>query len=403
MKLVHFGAGGIGRSFIGQLFSLAGWEVVFIDINRSIIDELNRRGQYTVEIRDRENRTLVIKNVRGVHAGDLKKVKDEIVDADLLSTAVGKTAIASVIKPIAEGIKKRRELYHSRPIDIIICENMIGAASFFRQALASYLPENFPVDQWIGLVETSIGKMVPIMKSEDRKKDPLLVYAEAFNTLIVDEGGFRGKFPHIPGIEAKKNMKAWVDKKLYIHNMGHAVLSYTSFAMFPQYRFVWEAVSDPGLYKVTRGAMWEAGRALLGEYTDEFKRSDLENDIDDLLMRFGNRALGDTIYRAGKDLYRKLGPDDRLIGAIKLCLKHSISVDFICLGVASALFFRAVDENGNMFEKDLRFHEREASLGVDHVLKSICKIEEKEVVESVRHYYSEIASGKRKIDEIINL
>jgi mannitol-1-phosphate 5-dehydrogenase len=398
MKLVHFGAGGIGRSFIGQLFSLAGWEVVFIDINRSIIDELNRRGQYTVEIRDRENRPIIVENVRGVHAQDLKKVSDEIVDADLLSTAVGKSAVANIIKPIAEGIKKRMDIYPSRPIDIIICENMIGAAYFFRESLARHLPVDFPVDRYVGLVETSIGKMVPTMSSEERRKDPLLVYAEAFNTLIVDGRGFRGKFPQVPGIEAKQNMKAWVDKKLYVHNMGHAVLSYTSFVFFPQYRFVWEAISNAKLYEITRLAMWEVGMALLGEYPDEFTKRFLEKDINDLLSRFGNRALGDTIYRAGKDLYRKLSPDDRLVGAIKLCLKHSISVDFICLGVASALFFRAVDENGNMFEQDLQFHEREVSRGVDHVLKNICKIEEKEVVDIVKGYYHEIVKGEKEIE-----
>ncbi|UCB45214.1 MAG: mannitol-1-phosphate 5-dehydrogenase [Spirochaetota bacterium] len=401
MKLVHFGAGGIGRSFIGQLFSRAGWEIVFVDIDKNIVNELNRRGRYTVKIRDKKKESIVVKNVRGVQAQDSKKVRDEITEADLLSTAVGKTAVPSIVKTIAEGIIKRRELNPLKPIDIIICENMINAASFFRKSLASYLPENFPIDEFIGLVETSISKMVPIMSSRERKKDPLLVYAEAYNTLIVDERGFKGNFPRIPGIEAKQNMKAWVDKKLYIHNLGHAVLSYTSFVFFPHYKYVWEAVSDSKLHRITKEAMWEAGRALLAEYPDEFRSSDIEKDIDDLLLRFGNRVLGDTLYRAGKDLYRKLGSDDRLIGAIKLCLKHLVSVDNICLGIACALFFKAVDENGNMFEQDLMFHKKEVSRGVDHVLSHVCNIKDKDVVDNVKRYYSELTKEERDIDEIM--
>ncbi len=52
MKLVQLGAGNIGRSFIGQIFSRAGWEVVFVDIDSAVIDELNRKRRYTVEVRD---------------------------------------------------------------------------------------------------------------------------------------------------------------------------------------------------------------------------------------------------------------------------------------------------------------------------------------------------------------
>ena len=49
-KAVMYGAGNIGRGFIGQLFSESGYEVAFIDVNREIIDQLNRDGQYPVGV-----------------------------------------------------------------------------------------------------------------------------------------------------------------------------------------------------------------------------------------------------------------------------------------------------------------------------------------------------------------
>lgn len=54
-KLVLFGAGKIGRSFIGQLFSASDYEVVFIDINPVVIDQLNQRRSYQVVIKNNES------------------------------------------------------------------------------------------------------------------------------------------------------------------------------------------------------------------------------------------------------------------------------------------------------------------------------------------------------------
>lgn len=400
MKLVHFGAGRIGRSFIGQLFSRAGWEVVFVDVDRRIIAELNRRKQYRVVVKDKEGGVIVVRNVRGVHADDLERVSEEIAGADLLSTAVGKSALTMIAVPIARGIIRRHESSPERAVDIILCENMKDAALFFRDTVAEHLPEGFPIDSAAGFVETSIGKMVPLMSAEEREKDPLLVYAERYNTLIVDRNGFKNEVPVIPGLKPKSLMKAWVDRKLYIHNLGHAVLAYTSYALFPDYIYMWQAVSNEALRAVTKGAMWESGRALMAQYPHEFDTKSIGSHIDDLLERFGNRALGDTVYRVGMDLYRKLGPDDRLIGGVKLCLKHHIRPDFISLGAASAMFFRAAGEDGRMFERDRRFFEQELSRGIDHVLTHVCGLEDRETRRVVASYYDSISKGGLDIERL---
>lgn len=115
MKLVQFGAGNIGRSFIGQIFSKAGWEVVFVDIDPAVIEALNGKRRYTVVVKDRVEETIVVQNVRGVLASDPEAVSAQIAGADLLATAVGQGALPRVIKAIAAGILERRRLSPAAP------------------------------------------------------------------------------------------------------------------------------------------------------------------------------------------------------------------------------------------------------------------------------------------------
>jgi mannitol-1-phosphate 5-dehydrogenase len=373
MKLVQIGAGNIGRSFIGQLFSRAGYEVVFIDIDDVLVDALNARRCYTVEIRDVSPETLVIGNVRAVHGRDVTAAAEELATADITATAVGPEALPHVCPMLASALVRRREL-GSGPIDVVICENMRHAAAFMREELAAHLPPDFPLDDAVGLVETSIGKMVPIMTPEQRAADPLLVFAEAYNTLIVDGTAFKCGVPDVAGIEPKTNMKAWVDEKLFVHNLGHALLAYLGYLLIPDVHFVWQAVEHPSVGKAAREGMWESGRALMAEYPDELDEATQAQQIHGLLQRFANRALGDTIYRVGRDLQRKLAPDDRLIGALRLDAEHGVAAPMTTLGAAAAMLFRAVDDDGHMFPRDAEFAEQIYTRGPEHVLRTVCKL-----------------------------
>ena len=64
------------------------------------------------------------------------------------------------------------------------------------EELGRYLPHDYPLNELVGLVETSIGKMVPIMSQKDLEEDPLQVFAEPYNTLIVSKKGFKNPIPH---------------------------------------------------------------------------------------------------------------------------------------------------------------------------------------------------------------
>jgi mannitol-1-phosphate 5-dehydrogenase len=346
---------------------------------------------------------LLVTNVRGIHGGDTAAVSLEVSEADLVATAVGKKALPYIMQPIAEGLMRRLKEHPSRPLDIVICENIRNGARVFSEGLRRHLPPEYAFDENVGLVETSIGKMVPIMSERDRSEDPLRVYAEAYNTLIVDRKGFRGAVPDVPGLEAMDAIGAYVDRKLFIHTMGHAVLGYVSCVFRPHLRYVWEAARDDAIRSITKRAMWESGNALLREHPDEFDKKDIGEHIEDLLLRFQNVALGDTIFRVGRDLYRKLGHDDRLVGALLLCLKHGIRPNHIALALACAFFFDAVGEDGRPFEADVEFRVNEFSKGIDHLLESICGIENEEERSLVRKYFATLESGDRDIQRYLTI
>jgi len=374
-KFVQFGAGNIGRSFLGQLFSRAGFEVVFIDVDDVLVEALNKRRAYTIEIRDESPAILHIENVRALHGRDVEACARELLDCRLAGTAVGANAVPHILPTIARGLQLRWDQGNG-PLDIIIAENIHNAAAMFAEGLKALLPAGFPLHEAVGLVETSIGKMVPIMPEEIRRRDPLLVYAEAFNTLICDARGFRNPIPEVPGLEPKANMRAYVDRKLFVHNLGHACCAYYAFVEKPTLVYVWEAISDPLVGEGTRRAMWESGRALIAAYPEEFDEANIGEHIEDLLRRFANRALGDTIYRVGRDLPRKLSRDDRLVGALLFDLHHGVPEPmFTAHGIAAGFLFRARDDAGRLFDADERFVREDFPLGIEHLLSKVCGLE----------------------------
>jgi mannitol-1-phosphate 5-dehydrogenase len=376
-KLVLFGAGKIGRSFIGQLFSIGGYEVVFIDIYKPVIDELNLRGNYNIIIKSERDEIINIRNVRGVHADDEHKVVHEVATAGILAVSVGLNGLKKIFPMLAKGLLERYKTDNKYALDIVIAENMRNADALFHSELEKLLPEFYPIDNLLGLIETSIGKMVPIMQKKDIQEDMLQIFAEPYNTLILNKKGFKNPIPDIKGLAPKENMKAWVDRKLFIHNLGHSAASYIGYVHNPGFIYLYEALAIREVFDQVRAIMVQSSEVLFHKYPDDFTRKDLNDHIDDLLSRFQNKALGDTIFRVGSDLFRKLGPEDRLCGAIRSAISFNKPYDKILYALVCGFHFRAKDEEGNMLKDDLKFAELYMK-GIEAVLTTVCGFDKKE-------------------------
>ncbi len=395
-SIVVFGAGKIGRSFIGQLFGCGGYQVVFVDVDQTLIDRLNQKGCYRVVIKGEKEEEIVVPNVRAISAQDKGKVTEAVSIAGILAVSVGKNALEKIIPVITKGLLQREKNYPGTPLDIILAENMRSAADFFREQLLENLPSGFPVETLVGLVETSIGKMVPIIPQPELEKDPLVVFAEPYNTLILDRKGFKSPIPEIRGLAPKNNIKAWVDRKAFIHNLGHATAAYYGHFLHPEAVYMYEVLDDSEVFRFTRATMLQSANILRIAYPEEFTASELEDHIDDLIYRFRNKALQDTIFRVGQDLVRKLGPADRFVGIIRLAQKLYLPYDKILRAMVHAFYFKATDQVGNRSSQDILFdnYQRKGIEYALHIVSGFDRLTDKSLISDFMQFYYAITPAK---------
>lgn len=342
-KAVMYGAGNIGRGFIGMLLSQSGYRVTFIDVAKPLVDALNQRGRYPVRILDADkHEDILVEDVAAIDGMDETVVAEAIANTDVMATAVGANVLKFIAPIIALGLKLRMKR-GGEPLNIIICENLIDA----NIALSSWISEHLDETEraWmnanVGFVEASIGRMVPVQTPEMQEGDALRVCVERYGYLPVDRDAFRGELPQIRNMVPFSPFDFYIRRKLYVHNLGHAVTAFLG--LYTEKAYIADAIDDPEIYIIALNAMLESAEALSLKYGVPV--ADILRHIQDLLLRFGNRSLGDTCLRVGADIARKLSPQDRLIGSARLCREQGIMPTFICVGAAGAVY-AYLEENG---------------------------------------------------------
>jgi len=337
-RAVMFGAGNIGRGFIGQLFDMWGFHTTFVEIDPVLVEQINLRHAYPIHLlhADREE-TYLVQNVRAISGLDASAVATAVEGADIVAVSVGARALPSVMDTLAGGLVLRI-WRNAPPLNLLICENLMGAQAYVRGLLLDRLPIGMgaALDETIGLIETSIGRMIPVLTPEMKAQDPLQIYAESYCELPVDKAAFKGEVPDYPGLQPREPFSFYIKRKMLIHNMGHSMAAYLGYNR--EYTYIWEAMEDAFIRHAVREAMLESAEALGKEYAQDTEA--LHAYVEDLLIRFSNRKLGDTVARVGRDLPRKLGENERMFAAARLCGDQGAEDDYIRRGIQAALFFR---------------------------------------------------------------
>ncbi|QIW16799.1 mannitol-1-phosphate 5-dehydrogenase [Pasteurellaceae bacterium RH1A] len=337
MKALHFGAGNIGRGFIGKLLADAGFEVIFADVNDKVIDLLNQQGSYGVKIVGEDKNVVEqVQNVRGVNSKNAQDVVALFQEVDLVTTAVGPNVLKIIAGTIAQGLLNRMASGKTQPLNIIACENMVRGTTFLKEEVFAQLTaeQQEKVAPYVGFVDSAVDRIVPPVEANEQ--DPLQVTVEEFSEWIVDQTQFKGDIPKIAGMELTDNLMAFVERKLFTLNTGHAVTSYLG--KQAGYRFVKESIEDAAIKAQVKAVMEESGAVLIKRYG--FEPAAHASYIEKILKRFANPYLVDDVDRVGREPLRKLSPNDRLIKPLRGTLEYGLPNDNLLKAIAAALHYR---------------------------------------------------------------
>jgi len=370
-KAVHFGPGSIGMGFFGQIYHESGYQIVFVGRTREKVDLLNLHGEYPLMLSSRDGtvREILIEGVKAISYLDKEKLEDEISSADILSTAVGASALPSIAGPIAAGLMARWRKQNFKPLNILLGENMVDADKYFAGLVEAELREPDLIKTFrdiVGVVDTSVERLVPVIADEMRFGHPLRTWASDTFEFPVDKNAFKGEIPDLKYMILLKDFEFYKKRKIFVFNSGHSIMAYLGHVK--GYKRMSQAYKDPAVVQAAYHAMFESASALCSEFGIP---------LDETLQRIRQMTLShsdsldDEIARVGRDPLRKLSDNERLIGPAKLATRHGHIPLYLGLATAAALHFDAEHDTSCMVMRKMI----EVG-GPNRVLREVSKLNE---------------------------
>ncbi|MEK4437460.1 mannitol-1-phosphate 5-dehydrogenase [Paenibacillus sp. FSL K6-2862] len=333
MKAVHFGAGNIGRGFIGHMLSASDYEVCFVARNPKKISMLQKRKEYPITLANADQDTTMVSNVTAIHVGKQDRVAEQIASADLITTAVGVSALEDIAEPIAKGIYLRMKNNNQAPLHIIACENAIGGSTRLKKRVYPFLDEQTrtKADRYISFPNAAVDRIVP---AQDHK-DPLQVTVEPFYEWVVHRPALLDGFKEIEGVHYVDSLEPYIERKMFTVNTGHCVAAY--FGYLEGFKTIRQVMSNATLRAKVKHVMEETGAMLVKKHG--FNPQKHSQYIDTILERFANPNLTDQVTRVGRSPLRKLSPYDRLVRPAMQASEFGIEISHLTSAMAAAMLF----------------------------------------------------------------
>lgn len=375
---IQFGAGNIGRGFIGMLLAQAGYKVVFADVNPVIIDRLIADKSYIVQVRDVDSKDYEITNIDAVYSNG-PDIIDEIAKAEILTTAVGLVILPRIAPAIADGIKKRFADGSETYLNIIACENAIRASSQLKDHIYALLndEEKAYCDKYVGFPDCSVDRIVPPIRNEV----PTTVVVENYYEWNVEKASFKGEIPEISGMNLADNLDAYIERKLFTLNTGHCITAY--FGVLKGLPTIKEAIENPDIYALVHEAMEQSGAGLVKKHG--FDAEAHAAYIEKIIKRFKNPYLQDDVTRVGREPLRKLSATDRLVKPTITAKGFGLPVDKLVFGIGAALRYDNADDPQSV-ELQSKIKEK----GVKAAFAEISGIEDEELLAQAAAAYDAV-------------
>lgn len=338
-EILIWGAGRIGRGFIGDIFADSGYDLVFVDASQDLIDQLNQSRAYTVVRAASVDDIKRVKhdNFKAYHITQTEAIQAVLNEINVIAVATFPKAFGAVGADLQKLILARRETQPEAPLDIILCTNLVHAGPAFTEALYEGLDaaQRQYFEEKVSVIESLIIRMAPPAPEDEVAKDPLVVWTNGYAEFPVDAAAFKGAPPAIDAFRLVTDMRAEEQRKMYTYNMCHAVLGYQGYQV--GYQLLVDCLADPALRAEAEGALAEVSAALQEEYG--FTPEAMEKWVKGVIDQTNNPSIGDTVVRMAASPLRKLKKTDRLIGPALLCLKNGVEPAHLVRAIAYALHY----------------------------------------------------------------
>ena len=324
---VHFGAGNIGRGFIGALLQDAGYHVVFADVNQELIDSMKALGSYTLTELASVPKQKLYKNFQVLNSvTETQELTQLIAKAKIVTASVGANVLGRIAPVIEAGLSQRTS--HDKLV-VMACENALGASEIIKLAMQDQQLAN----QRAIFCNTAVDRIVPL-QVEHSEPD---VAVEPFSEWIIDSAPLAGRELNLPGATFVEDLDPFIERKLYTVNTAHLAV-----ALIGQqfgHETVIEAMADSEVMPKVLAAIEETSAALIRKHG--FDPVAHAAYVEKTLSRLSNPAIDDEIVRVGRDPLRKLSRYERLIGPAAYHAEH-LGEPFALLEVIdAALSFQA--------------------------------------------------------------
>lgn len=367
-KILIFGAGKIGRGFIGHLFHRSGYALTFTDPVQSVVQSLNKEGGYPLLVLGAPEKNAAIPVAQAIWSSSEKEVLAAIRGHDLFATAVGGPNLGGVGRLLAAGLRERFAGGNRTVANVIICENYKDPARILREAILANAPDaefRAWVETSLGIAETQVLRSCIEPDPATKARQPLAVQVQDWWVLPCDRDAFKGAAPECEGLSLRGNFQNELIRKVYTYNCSNATIAYLGHLR--GYKMLYEAANDPEILEITRRVYEESGRGLTAEYHfDPKEQADLQNLA---LTKYQDRKILDPIERNARDTQRKLSPTDRLLGPANLAVKHGGTPVNLGIALAAGLHYNGSDDPGTRHVQQVLRTE-----GLRAAIQDVCKL-----------------------------
>ena len=380
MKAVHFGAGNIGRGFIGSLLSESGFEVCFVDVNSDVVNRLNNDKYYIMKILEGEKNYKKVAPVTALNSlMQEEEIIEKIMDADIITTSTGVNNLPRIAPLLTKGLLKRAAEKTDK-IDVIANENAINASSILKQEVLKQVSaeEAALIEENTGFPNSAIDRQA---LSENKDGTDIAVVEPYYEWVINKSEILSEKTLKIKGAVYVEDMKPYIERKLYCVNAGHATAAYTGF--LAGCSTVQGALAKEEIIDFVRNTMKENARYLTKEYG--ISEDEMNAYIEKTLKRHGNTSISDSVFRVGRSPVRKVGYDERLTAPARKLYDMGLPVVCITKAIASAFcFYNPEDEESVQIQDYIKLH------GIKEAVNHFTKLEDEQLTDMIVKNYENI-------------